>query len=108
MAREADDDMNNRFDSQAKSYQQIDDLASSKWKIKKFLPRNEISHDSIQFVVAGEDGTMRTYKKYRNSKMNQSVDLANASSHTILLEQSMQLRDKKNMFADQQSDSNMG
>lgn len=45
--RETDEDLARRYESQARSYQQIDDLASSKWKIKKFLPRNEISHDSI-------------------------------------------------------------
>lgn len=51
---------------------------------------------------------MRTYKKYRNSKMNQSVDLANASSHTILLEASTRLQDRKHMFDDHQSHSHLG
>ena len=44
-SKETDEEVN-RYDSQIRSYQP-EDFASSKWKMKKFLPRNEISHDSI-------------------------------------------------------------
>ena len=104
--KDPEDELVNRKDSQFKSHNQIDDFASSKWKMKKFMPRHEISHDSIQFTVAAEDGTRKRYKKYRNSKMNQSYDFAaNASSHSILVEGNTELRDRKHMFQDQQSQS---
>ena len=102
-SKETDEEVN-RYDSQIRSYQP-EDLASSKWKMKKFLPRNEISHDSIQFMVAAEDGTARTYKRYRNSKMNQSVDFPNSSSHNILLEPRTRTDGRHKMFDDEESHS---
>lgn len=68
--KDPEDDLAQRKESHVKSLNQIDDFASSTWKIKKYVPRHEISHDSIQFTVAAEDGTRKRYKKYRNSKMN--------------------------------------
>lgn len=67
--KDPEDDLAHRKESQFKSHNQIDDFAST-WKMKKYMPRHEISHDSIQFTVAAEDGTRKRYKKYRNSKMN--------------------------------------
>ena len=100
--KELDGEDLKRRESQLRSNQPSADLATTRWRAKKFLPRNELSHDSIQFVVAADDGTLRAYKRYRNARLNQSVDLAAASSSNLLLGTS----DRKDTFEDQKSQSN--